>query len=223
MKDKAKSEKEIKPKKTKQQETLSSNDHNSRIESLELLCGSHSALLSEQKGRILSLEVYLEKQVQELSEQRNEQKKQMEFFYGAVSNLYNEIRIPSSGLSRSCLDEVKDELSKSQSSQYSLINQRIDRVYQELQLLVDARGLDLDMKTIVDGLEETVHEFEEKCKHRYSEVRGNLWSHMDASWKQICGISKSHQLLYKLMVFCFFMSSGALLVTITYIINQMFF
>src|SRR5436190_9332912 len=133
---------------------------------------SHSTIPSVDSVRITSLET----DASVFSVELDEIKTQMQFFYHAIANLYNETRMPSNAAKdwMNRVDDMIGELSKSQHSQCSLINQRIDRLYQELQLLSNARGLDLDMKKIVDGLEQTVHELDEQYGYRCGIVEGTV-------------------------------------------------
>jgi len=116
-----------------------------------------------------------------------------------------------------------EQLSNSHGAQYTLIGHRIDRLYQELQVLVNAKGLDINMKNIVDGLEETVHELEEKCERKYDELRNSTYSNTVMIWGEVGKISRSLQLLNKLMIPCFTMALVAFIWTIINIIKAMFF
>lgn len=217
MKDKAKAVKEkTTTKKITQQESLSSR------------------IMSEENGRDI-LKIYLDDQAREifsLKENMEVQKHQMDFFYNAIANLYNETRMP--------LNETKDwmkrtddmigEFSKSQNAQGNLLNQRIDRVYSDVQTLIDLKGLDLDMKKIVDGLEETVHELELKCKSRYdiAEARVESYKHLMKLhfvniWDDMDEIKKTRKLIEWLVIYGFTMALVAFAWTIVSVIKQMFF
>jgi hypothetical protein len=75
MKDKTKAVKEKTTKKAKKQDglisTLNHDDDHNRITGIERLCSSHSALLSDQKGRVLALEIFFDNIRQEFADQRN--------------------------------------------------------------------------------------------------------------------------------------------------------
>jgi len=258
MKDKTKAEKETTKQKSNTVYMIKPDDNEVRITSLELLCSSHSALLSDQKGRIIALELDLDTNIQELNnkisyiesylskvgldgvkheltllkENIDNQKIQMEFFYNAIANLYNETRMPlnESKDYMKRTDEMIGEFSKSQSSQYVLINQKIERIYQELQPLAAARGLDLDMKKIVDGLEQTVHDLDEKFAYRCLIVEATVENYkrqLDAYTENSCRLSdefyKGRKLTNILIPSCLLIGLGAFTLSIASFLKYMFF
>jgi chromosome segregation ATPase len=150
----------------------------------------------------------------------------------SVARLYRDYkdRIEQSTQKISWLDEKIDELSMHQSQQHSLVNQRIDKLYQELQLLSDARGLDIDMKKIVDGLEQTIHDLGVTCHYRCTDAASRIESykrmlniHIENAWANILEINQRNKFFNTWIIPCFTMALVSFVLTITNLIKQMFF
>lgn len=127
-------------------------------------------------------------------------------------------------------DEMMGELGKLQNSQCNLINQRIDRLYQDVQPIYESRGLDLDMKKIVDGLEQTVHELEQKCMCRcditealVDNYKRRLDAYKDSSSHLADEFYKRRKFADALMPVCLFLGLAMSCFVVTSIIRQMFF
>ncbi len=214
---KSKAEKETTTNKTKQKAILTSTkktDKNaSRIDGIEFCVNLQGLELAEQKKRLEVCYASVEN-LDKLSmplHQAGMLMAKLQEHYAYIAQSVEYIRIH------------KEEIDKSQSSQYILLNQRIDRLYQEIQLLSDARGLDVDMKKIVDGLEETIHELDEKCKHRYDDVANKVLAHMQSVWGQVASLYKYRRFSEFLMPACLFIALATSCFVVASIIKQMFF